>query len=574
MWHERALKSDLSVLALSRDKEIREICENKMKLKNLKENEFKNTESLKVADELSDFTNKWVNKKITPSMVREKLENNQSTKNFGLPLEYAANGSIEAKNRVESQMIFYSAILMLDEPRIDKYDFVNLMSEAFKTEQFTWRTDANKKEKAFQIIEEVISENKISEADCNARICYMFLKSNKVIEFISESLRKYPNNLVMLEHRGCMYCFEGKWDKALKDFDKILTIDPHNYRYLYHKAAASFQRLDEIEIEKNIKIKECIKYFETFLEYSPRDFRKVPEAYYSMASLCMLQTKSNKTLVYEQIKTNFNKGIDSEKFMLPCYLPYESDKKKSLELIVKLEKLLVDKETNGPMLNEPTLIKESNLNPRKILSRESIINDYRRMALVLDHRKYYFGVKSTMIMKNTLILKNTKIPPKKQKLPASATNLKALFLKDIDFSYDHIMNGYLLTMINIDTPVYQPPPLSTLFLAQDEHGMVERVAMYNLGLSENSILETYKIGCKFSIINPYIRMAADMKPMIRIDDPRTIILSDEQMTNPCCLCLKEDSKYNCSKCLKAKYCSKECQTDDWKIFQHKNLCSN
>jgi len=130
-------------------------------------------------------------------------------------------------------------------------------------------------------------------------------------------------------------------------------------------------------------------------------------------------------------------------------------------------------------------------------------------------------------------------------------------------------------MINIDIPIYGPPPLSTRLLARDEHGMVERVAMYNLDLSENSILDTYKIGCKFSIINPYIRMTTDMKPMIRIDDPRTIILSDEQKTNnPCCLCLKENSKYRCSRCHRAKYCSKECQLDDWKIFQHKNLCFN
>jgi hypothetical protein len=216
-------------------------------------------------------------------------------------------------------------------------------------------------------------------------------------------------------------------------------------------------------------------------------------------------------------------------------------------------------------------MKESNSIHQKIFNRESISNDYRRIALVLDHRKYYMSVKSTLNMKNPV--PHTIIPPKKQKMPASIENLKALFLKDIDFSYDHIMDGYVLTMINIDVPVYRPPPLSTLFLAQDEHGMVERVAMYNLGLSENSILETYKIGRNFSIINPYIRMATDMKPMIRIDDPRTIILSDEQMTNnPCCLCLKKNSKYSCSKCHKAKYCSKECQIDDWKIFQHKNLC--
>jgi tetratricopeptide (TPR) repeat protein len=189
--------------------------------------------------------------------------------------------------------------------------------------------------------------------------------------------------------------------------------------------------------------------------------------------------------------------------------------------------LQMDKETAISNLNEPLLTKESNLNSQKF-GRKSFINDCRRKALVLDHRKYYFDVKSTLSMKKVISITHT--PPKKQKISASIANLKALFLKDIDFSHDHIMDGYVLTMINIDVPVYQPPPLSTLFLAQDEHGMVERVAMYNLGLSENSILETYKIGRKFSIINPYIRMANDMKPMIRIDDPRTIILSDEQMT--------------------------------------------
>ncbi len=411
------------------------------------------------------------------------------------------------------------------------------------------------------------SENKVSESDCNARICYMYLKLDKLIPFISESLRKYPNNLVMLELRGCMYCFGKKWDMALKDFDKILEIDPHNYHFLYHKAVAYFQSLDKNAY--NLKNKESITHFEKFIEKSPRDYRKVPEAYYTMATLYLVQTKSDETIWSEKTNKYFNKGIDSEKFMLPCFIPYESDKKKYLEILMKFEKVVVDKETKKTELDQPPMVKESNLNPQKIVSRESIINDYRRMDLVLDHRKYYSGFKSALSTKNPLPY--TIIPPKKQKMPASIANLKLLFLKDIDFSHDHIMDGFILTMINIDVPLYQPPPLSTRLLAQDEHGMVERVAIYNLDLSENSILETYKIGCKFSIINPYIRMAADMKPMIRIDDPRTIILSDEQKKSPCCLCLKENSKSNSSKYHRAKYYSKECRIVDWKIFHHKNV---
>jgi tetratricopeptide (TPR) repeat protein len=358
-------------------------------------------------------------------MAREKFRKKDNIQNTDLLLEYAANGSIQAKDMVESQFSFYSAIFMLDEPDLDKYDFVNLMSEAFKTEQFTWRTDANKKEKALEIIEEVISENKASESDCDARICYMYLKLDKIIPFISESLKKYPNNLVMLEIRGCMYGFEKKWDMALKDFDKILESDPNNYHSLYNKATAYFQSLDRNE--RNIKIKESIKHYEKFLEYSPRDYRKVPEAYYTMATLNLLQTKSNKTLVFEKVKTLYNKGIDSEKFMLPCFLPYESDKKIALEIALKFGKVLMDKETSKSKLNEPLMVKESNLNPEKIFNRESIINDFRRKALVLDHRTYYSGFKSSLGEKNSVIF--TTVPPKQQKLPASFANLKALILK-------------------------------------------------------------------------------------------------------------------------------------------------
>jgi hypothetical protein len=97
MWHERALKSDLSVLALSRDKEIREICENKKKLKNFKEEYFqdKDKEILNVVDELSNFNNKWASKKISPYLVREKFKQNENNANlFEVKLQETENNYV------------------------------------------------------------------------------------------------------------------------------------------------------------------------------------------------------------------------------------------------------------------------------------------------------------------------------------------------------------------------------------------------------------------------------------------------------------------------------------------------
>ena len=454
----------------------------------------------------------------------------------------------------------------------DKYGFVSMLSNAFKIELITWSINEKQREKAIKITEEIIgeNENKNSNVDCDARICYMYLKPYKSIEFTSKSLEKYPENLAMLEYRGCMYCFEKEWDKALIDFNTLLKVDPNNFKYLYHKAAALFQCLDSTK--KTVEKTEInIKAFEKFLENSPKDYKKVPEAYYAMANLSLTiiskQPKNEKNCL-ESVRTYYEKGVESEKFMLPFNLPYLSDKKKSLELFLKTEKLFKETVTNDEKINDKHL-KQSNLNVQKIITRDLIINDYRRIALVVDHRKYYHETEN---YENNKMMPITITPPKKQKFPVSLAGLKEVFLKDVDFTRDHIMNGYILTLINIDLPIFNPPPRSIRLNAQDEHGIVERVAIYNLNENKDTVLKMYPVGIKFSIINPYIRMAADFKPIIRIDDPRTMILSEEKKNLPCRLCLKENSKFQCSKCHKAKYCSRECQIDDWKIFQHKLIC--
>ena len=67
-------------------------------------------------------------------------------------------------------------------------------------------------------------------------------------------------------------------------------------------------------------------------------------------------------------------------------------------------------------------------------------------------------------------------------------------------------------------------------------------------------------------------MANDGKPMIRISDPSSIKSVDLKVEKMCRFCGNGNSKFNCSKCLKALYCSKECQTNDWKLLNHKLIC--
>jgi hypothetical protein len=48
--------------------------------------------------------------------------------------------------------------------------------------------------------------------------------------------------------------------------------------------------------------------------------------------------------------------------------------------------------------------------------------------------------------------------------------------------------------------------------------------------------------------------------MIRVDDPDSILFIEEIKKDICRFCGQSDSRFKCSKCDKAKYCSKECQT--------------
>jgi hypothetical protein len=48
--------------------------------------------------------------------------------------------------------------------------------------------------------------------------------------------------------------------------------------------------------------------------------------------------------------------------------------------------------------------------------------------------------------------------------------------------------------------------------------------------------------------------------MIRVDDPDSILFIEESKKDICRFCGQSDSRFKCSKCDKAKYCSKECQT--------------
>lgn len=85
---------------------------------------------------------------------------------------------------------------------------------------------------------------------------------------------------------GSSCAFSQKYDKAIKTFDSGLKIDPSDYELIYLKNA----------VHRIINDKQGKETYLMFLDLSPKDHRKVPEAYYSLASFEALEHKFNEAV--------------------------------------------------------------------------------------------------------------------------------------------------------------------------------------------------------------------------------------------------------------------------------------
>ncbi len=114
---------------------------------------------------------------------------------------------------------------------------------------------------------------------------------------------------------------------------------------------------------------------------------------------------------------------------------------------------------------------------------------------------------------------------------------------------------------------------------EDENFDCERMLVCDFPREQGEYLisELYSIGSKMHIINPYLQIGANgMKPSVRVDDFSSIVMQNksEWILNMCRYCCEANASKACGKCRKALYCSKECQINDWKLYQHKLICKN
>ncbi|CAM4797371.1 unnamed protein product [Rotaria magnacalcarata] len=475
--------------------------------------------------------------------------------------EYANRGSITAKTLCDALEHFAQALNILTQSEsiteTQENIFVHELAECYRIEHIVAQIPGVKMyKKIVEIVDRVLhrcnveSTSVASQLNEDVLICYALLHIDSyelIIKFLGSCKQKYPKSIYFFRLSASVNGWLHRYEDTVFDANTGLEIDPNYYELLYSKAVA----LRLLDSDMN----EAIEAYRAFLAVTPKDHRKVPESYYAMAACYFYIHKLDGLAGI--VKKVYKQAEDAEKVQLLCFLPYESDNKTLLKSMFDAQSL-PDAEIVAPRRDHKLRL----TNPHRI-------------EVIKQHREW--EAKSSFVQNNATLdlISGSHQPRVRQQTAKSLIGLKAISLKEMDPTIDHVYDGYVLSVTIIEQTYTWTPSIHLVI--EDENFDCERMFIYSFPDGQGKYLtnKVFTIGSKMNIINPYLRLGGtDMKSLVRIDDFSSIIMQSEseQVLNMCRCCGEPNALHVCSKCKQARYCTKECQTIDWQLYKHKFIC--
>ncbi len=600
-WYERAINNGNGRAKINREKFEKQasIIESELKKSfkkfesekkfNFKELSLKERSKIissleNIPEEKRELFNEFENLLESKKAVGLPIRYNNDSYKYDLKVieTYAENGSLFAIRLrtainyfIESTVALMSSEESKDDNKKNYFNrlFVENFANCVREEEIVARLTFDLRDKAIEIVNKTLRSegNSKSQLDIDARVCYANFYSNdmqQTIDFLKRCTEKYPNESYFYRLGGCLCGFTEEFKKGLNELNKAMKLKPNDYQILYERAAM-------MRLEEDCDLKDVLEAYQSFLKIAPKDHRKIPETYYAIAISLMGKNSSNKMKkrgklnlsdeMISEIKSYYEKGLEAEKIQLPFFLPYESNNKSLLAFMLKSLEV-------KPEIIESKISSKSSFNPIEIFERNSRLTDPNRIELIINHREYL--AKVSKMRTERIIIPTTTPALQKQKAPKSILGLKPITLSDMDPTKDHVHEGFVMQITFIEDPIFNGSSIVTVI--EDENGDTQRCFIYNFEQPNNDsiVQKTFGFGYKISLINPYMRMAYDMRPSIRIDDPKTLVkIGEEKIVDMCRYCGKENAKSVCSRCKRAQYCDKNCQTSDWKLYKHKLICN-
>lgn len=255
---------------------------------------------------------------------------------------------------------------------------------------------------------------------------------------------------------------------------------------------------------------------------------------------------------------------------LVCY-HHKFDKKVFLENLKK--ELKESRFRNIIVQNEQTIKNAAQMGQFNYKTPVARTAPMTNAAFIIEHRTFFQQMRGMLdLAKNKQGMFATYANPPKLKgnLNVDIIGLKEICFKDMDASVDKIYEGFAVKVVIVDDAILGQPSVN--LIGQDNDGNMQRIFIYNIPQNK----ETHDVvgyGCSITIVNPYHRIGMDGKPMIRVDNPSTIVYH-KALTNKkrCRYCGDPQGIILCKNCRRAYYCSITCLTSDSSQNQHKLVC--
>jgi TPR repeat protein len=552
IWYDRACEAG-NIFTQTNRHAFEELLQRKQKLID--------GSSLNGMQRMNKITNVYNSLKI--SKTTYTLSDRSYISDYDMLIEHANRGSITARKMCDALNHFVEALsIVIRTDTLTENEenvFVHELSQCYRIQHIVAQIlDVQIREKILKVVDRVLSRcdtessTAVSQLDEDIRICYAALHADApelIVKFLSLCKQKYPKSIHFFEFSAAMNGFLKRYEAALYDANLGSEIDSKYSELLYDKAGA----LCSIEMDMD----EIIEAYRAFLAVAPKDHRKVPGSYYTMAH-CYFLSKKNQDIT-DNVKKIYQQGEEAEKLQLPCFLPYQSNSKTIVKLILD-ENVLPNAASPAPIIN----------------NKSRLTNPYRIEA-VLEHRKW----QSRFLQKRDnpvhFVMPITCKPRVQQRTAKSLIGLKPITLREMNPIKDHVYDGYVLSVTIIEEAYSWTP--SVHLVIEDEHLDCQKLCVYSFPEDYGEYLtsKVYRIGSKMNIINPYLRLAMhDNKLFIRVDDFSSIMMQSEseRIINMCRCCGEANALKLRGKCKQARYCTRECQTIDWQIYKHKLICKN
>lgn len=205
----------------------------------------------------------------------------------------------------------------------------------------------------------------------------------------------------------------------------------------------------------------------------------------------------------------------------------------------------------------------SNGQPKKPM--KPSLKEPERIEMIKTHR----GLLSTMgSMHQLLRITGSSAPKEPVFLKTVPAGLKPVYVKNMDPEQEWVFKNRVVHLTLIEEPMLGFTPIHQI--AEDKNGDSIQVFIHEVPQNKK-MCDLLCYGQRIAVISPYMRIALDGRHGIKVEDPSTIVILGKKK-DMCRYCGTENAPHKCGKCHTARYCSRECQVEDWKELDHKRIC--